>query len=130
MPASRRPLVSVCMDSRSPMHSSWCSAAASRHAPWRSHARVEGPLASRLHGLEVADAQHVVLGLGPDDAADEPVALRVRSERPSTIAAAPEPRVSVANCASTSSRVASGRASRARVTSWVCRAPSPSTISA
>jgi hypothetical protein len=94
MPASRRPLVSVCMDSRSPTHSRWCSVAA----------RVTPPTSRWPSGC--------------------------RSERPSTIAAAPEPRVRVANCASTSSREASGRASRSRVTSWVWRAPSPSTISA
>ena len=46
------------------------------------------------------------------------------------MAAAPEPRVSVANSAMTSAEVDPGWFSRASVRSWVSRLPSPSTMRA
>ena len=56
------------------------------------------PLRVGAHAVEVADAQLVVLGAGPRDATDDAVRPRgAASARPSTIAAAPEPSVRVAN---------------------------------
>ena len=58
---------------------------------------------------------------GAATAADSRCPSGCPSARPSTIAAAPEPSVSVANCARTSSRVASRRGSRSMVLSWISR---------
>ena len=91
---------------------------------------LEQLLAVGPHPLEITHAQVVVLGAGPADAADDRWPSGWASERPSTMAAAPEPRVRVANCDLMSAAVAAGSFSRSRVTSCVCRHPSELTIRA
>ena len=103
----------------------WWATKQSASAQWKSalgvapgrdgqlETRLEQPLGVGPHEVQVADAQVVVLGAGPADPADDPVSLvDADRTRPSTIAADPEPRVRVANCARRSSAVAVGAASR------------------